>query len=68
MDQFIHWYMDYLITICMNFITFHKKMFGPDNSSSISFEKVKELSKFRENFETLTKNKIDKDKILKSSS
>ena len=29
-------------------VTFHKKMFGPDNSSSISFEKVKELSKFRE--------------------
>ena len=46
-------------------VTFHKKMFGPDNSSSISFEKVKELSKFRENFETLTKNKIDKDKIFK---
>lgn len=45
-------------------VTFHKKMFGPDTSSSISFEKVKLLTKFRENFEILSKNKIDKDKIF----
>lgn len=44
-------------------VTFHKKMFGPDTSSSITFEKAREISKFRENFEILNNYKICKDKI-----
>lgn len=44
-------------------VAFHKKMFGPDTSSSITFEKVREITKFRENFELLNKYKINKDKI-----
>ncbi len=44
-------------------VTFHKKMFGPDTSSSITFEEVREITKFRENFEILNKYKINKDTI-----
>ena len=39
-------------------------MFGPDNSSSINFEKLEQLTKFRDAFDKL-KNKIDKDKMSK---
>ena len=46
-------------------VTFHEKMFGPDNSSSINFEKLKQLTKFRDAFDVLKKNKINKDKMSK---
>ena len=39
-------------------VTFHKKMFGPDTSSSITFEKAREISKFGENFEILNNYKV----------
>ena len=46
-------------------VTYHEKMFGPDNSSSINFEKLEQLTKFRDAFDKLKKNKIDKDKMSK---
>ena len=46
-------------------VTYHEKMFGPDNSSSINFEKLEQLTKFRDAFDKLKKNKIDKDKMYK---
>ena len=36
-------------------VTYHEKMFGPDNSSSINFEKLEQLTKFRDAFDKLKK-------------
>lgn len=46
-------------------VTFHKKMFGPDNNSSINFEKLDQLSKFRDAFDILKTSKINKNKMSK---
>tara|TARA_Y100001933_G_scaffold251813_1_gene289947 strand:+ start:235 stop:1311 length:1077 start_codon:yes stop_codon:yes gene_type:complete len=47
-------------------VTFDKKMFGPDTSSSITFKQLKELVKFRNEFEIMIKNPVNKDKEAKS--
>ena len=43
-------------------VVFSKDMFGPDVSSSITFEELRELSDFRNNFVKIM-NKVDKDEI-----
>ena len=43
-------------------VVFSKDMFGPDVSSSITFQEFRELSDFRDNFINIM-NKVDKDEI-----
>ena len=43
-----------------------KKMFGPDASSSITFAQLKKLVQFRNEFEIMIRNPVDKDKESKS--
>jgi N,N'-diacetyllegionaminate synthase len=45
-------------------VTFHENMFGPDNSSSITFEELKDIVDFRKNFEILSNYRVDKNKIF----
>ncbi len=47
-------------------VTFDKKMFGPDASSSITFKQLKKLIQFRNEFEIMIRNPVDKDKESKS--
>ena len=46
-------------------VTFTKNFFGPDNSSSITFEELKEIVNFKNTFYKLKKNKIKKQKDIK---
>jgi N-acetylneuraminate synthase len=48
-------------------VIFDKKMFGPDISSSITFEDFKRISKFRDDFE-LIRQEVDKDEMAGSLS
>jgi N-acetylneuraminate synthase len=48
-------------------VIFDKKMFGPDISSSITFEDFKRISKFRDDFE-LIRQEVDKDEMADSLS
>jgi N-acetylneuraminate synthase len=43
-------------------VIFDKKMFGPDITSSITFEQLDELSRIRDDF-ILVKQQVDKDKV-----
>jgi N,N'-diacetyllegionaminate synthase len=43
-------------------VVFNKKMFGPDVSSSITFEELQQLSSFRDNFLSIME-KVDKNRI-----
>jgi len=45
-------------------VVFDKKMFGPDVSSSITFDELSQLSSFRDNFMNIMQ-KVDKDKVAK---
>ena len=45
-------------------VTFDKKFFGPDTSSSILFEDLKFLSKFRDDFYKIKKENINKKKLI----
>ena len=47
-------------------VTFDKKMFGPDVSSSITFEQLEELVNFRNEYEIMIKNPVNKDEQAKS--
>ena len=57
--------------ICNNYnllefhITFDKKMFGPDSSSSLDLNQVKELMKIKKNIEILKNNPVNKNTIFK---
>ena len=44
-------------------LTFDKKFFGPDTSSSITFDELSEITKFNREFYVIKKGKIRKDKL-----
>jgi len=46
-------------------ITFSKKMFGPDISSSLSFEDLKFLCQSRDSFYEISKNPVDKNTMFR---
>jgi N,N'-diacetyllegionaminate synthase len=49
-------------------VTFDKKMFGPDVSSSIDFSELKIISEAAKEFHTILQNPVDKDSISESLS
>ena len=44
-------------------LTFDKKFFGPDTSSSITFDELNEITKFNREFYEIKKGKVRKDKL-----
>ena len=46
-------------------ITFNKKMFGPDTQSSLDFDQLKQVVKFRDDHFKIESNPVDKDKMAK---
>jgi N-acetylneuraminate synthase len=48
-------------------VTFSKSMFGPDVSSSVTFEELSRLAKFRDNYQLITQQ-VDKDALSKELS
>lgn len=46
-------------------VTFHKKLFGPDVSSSVTFEELKSISDMRDAEFTMISNPIDKNHIAR---
>ena len=58
--------ISYNIDILEVHVTFDKRLFGPDTSSSVTIDELKEIIKFRNYFNDLNKFKINKDNLSKS--